>query len=307
MQKKNKGRLTRVICVVLILIVVCIIVFFHSIKEKILYQGSVFCPNRHYVPDKIPDEFHIGKNDIYGYFMRGNSNILIPSLKYVLYSHGNAGNIYTRLRGHDPVKEYLLQDRGYTLVYYDYRGYGKSGRATNFKTITEQSICEDIYSVWEFLVQSRGIPPQNIYLLGESIGCVPTTSLLQKLATLQKIPRGVILLSGFYSLQTVLRDHKYGLHHLIKKTEFNNFRNINSALSSNPSLPIHILIIHSQYDELIYYNSNVVPLIKDLGPKVNTSTTTLNVLKISGSHNIIQFQNPKENVKYLNSWFSKLE
>jgi fermentation-respiration switch protein FrsA (DUF1100 family) len=88
---------------------------------------------------------------------------LVPARKAsftVLFCHGNSGNIGHRL---DSVN--LLRDLGLDCFVFDYRGYGKSeGKPT------EAGTYRDARAAYDWLTQTRGIPPEQIVIMGRSLG-----------------------------------------------------------------------------------------------------------------------------------------
>ncbi|MEO0796443.1 MAG: alpha/beta hydrolase [Verrucomicrobiota bacterium] len=101
----------------------------------------------------------------------------------ILYSHGNGEDLGT-------IRPFLedLRRRGFSVMAYDYPGYGTSeGRPT------EQSCLEAIAAVFSYLVVLRDVEPDKIILFGRSLGGGPTIALASK-----KVVAGVIT-DGTYS------------------------------------------------------------------------------------------------------------
>lgn len=79
----------------------------------------------------------------------------------VLFCHGNAGNITHRTH----VLEALTQQVNVSVLIFDYRGYGRSeGRPS------EQGVLADARAARDWLAQRANLPPDEIVLMGESIG-----------------------------------------------------------------------------------------------------------------------------------------
>lgn len=94
-----------------------------------------------------------------------------PNAKYtVLYSHGNATDI-------GQLKQ--LQDNffknGYSVIFYDYSGYGLSKGET-----TEQQVYNDIQAVYEYLIKNHNLTAQQIISYGHSLGAAIATDLAYK-------------------------------------------------------------------------------------------------------------------------------
>ena len=77
----------------------------------------------------------------------------------ILYFHGNAGEI-----GDRPMRFNYYHSRGFGVAYVSYRGYGGS---TGFPT--EQGLLTDANTAYDWL-KAKGVAPQSIALLGESLG-----------------------------------------------------------------------------------------------------------------------------------------
>jgi len=84
-----------------------------------------------------------------------------PTAKYtLLFSHGNAedlGNVVPFMQ--------QFYERGYSVLMYEYRGYGTSeGRPATAKAK------QDITAAYDWLVQNRRIDPESIISQGRSLG-----------------------------------------------------------------------------------------------------------------------------------------
>lgn len=77
---------------------------------------------------------------------------------WILFCHGNGGNIANRL---DAAR--LLHDLGAGVLLFDYRGYGQSTGEPS-----EQGLYDDGEAVWQWLVTRQ--KPQQVVVFGESLG-----------------------------------------------------------------------------------------------------------------------------------------
>ena len=77
----------------------------------------------------------------------------------ILYFHGNAGEI-----GDRPLRFNYYHSRGFGVAYVSYRGYGGSTGSP-----TEVGLITDATAAYDWLI-ANGTAPQNIVLLGESLG-----------------------------------------------------------------------------------------------------------------------------------------
>ncbi|WP_304451619.1 alpha/beta hydrolase [Nocardiopsis sp. YSL2] len=109
----------------------------------------------------------------------------------VLVANGNAGNRQTRA----PLAR-ALADEGFTVLLFDYRGYGGNpGRPS------EEGLAADARAASDLLV-ARGHPPERTVYFGESLGTGVVTALAA-----ERPPAAVLLRSPFTSLADV------GAHH----------------------------------------------------------------------------------------------
>ena len=84
-----------------------------------------------------------------------------PAAEYtILFSHGNAedlGNVV-------PFME-LFHERGYSVLMYDYRGYGTSEGSPSYNKVRK-----DASAAYRWLTETQGIPPGQIIAHGRSLG-----------------------------------------------------------------------------------------------------------------------------------------
>jgi uncharacterized protein len=95
---------------------------------------------------------------LHGWFVRARQQ---PAQATILHCHGNGGN----LTNVGWVAEQLSQ-RGYDVLVFDYRGYGRSaGALTN-----EHGLYADGDAAYDFLTGARGVRPEQLVLYGQSLG-----------------------------------------------------------------------------------------------------------------------------------------
>ncbi|MQL99806.1 hypothetical protein Taro_032534 [Colocasia esculenta] len=157
---------------------------------------------------------------------RGNEVVTVyvrnPSAKLtVLYSHGNAADLsqlyelFTQLSLHLRVN----------VMGYDYSGYGQSSGKPS-----EQNTFADIEAAYRCLVETYGIPEDEIILYGQSVGSGPTLDLATRLPRLRAVILHSPILSGLRVMYPV--KHTYW---------FDIYKNIDKILLVNcPVLVIHV-------------------------------------------------------------------
>ncbi len=173
-----------------------------------------------------------------------------------LFFHGNAGNIGDRL---DTIR--VLHDLRLNVFIFDYRGYGQSTGSP-----TEQGLCTDAETAWQYLIQERGIAPTDIVLHGRSLGAGPATWLAERV-----LEGAVVVESAFTSVPDA------GAHHypylpvrLLSRVQFDNLARIGSCRSP-------VMVIHSPEDEIIPFAQGRRLFEAASEPK--------SLLELSGTHN----------------------
>lgn len=94
-----------------------------------------------------------------------------PGMPTVLYFHGNAGNIGSRV---DKIRPFL--DAGYGVLLAGYRGYGG-----NSGTPSEQGLFSDARAAIDFL-KRQGTSAADLVIYGESLGSAVATRMAAELA-----------------------------------------------------------------------------------------------------------------------------
>lgn len=148
----------------------------------------------------------------------------------LVLSHGNAGNIshrYLLLRS--------LQRRGFHVLMYDYRGYGRSEG-----TPTEDGICKDGLAAYDYAVSLPEVKPGRVILWGTSLGGAVAIDV----AT-HRQAAGLILESTFTSARDVARVvYPFLPVRFFMHTRLNSMEKIKT-------LTIPALVIHGAHDSII--------------------------------------------------------
>ena len=149
----------------------------------------------------------------------------------LLWCHGNAGNIISRL---DNLK-YLCR-MGLSVFLFDYRGYGKSQKYNP----GENGLYQDAIGAYDYLTRIRKIRPERICIFGRSLGA----AVAGELAT-QRPASALVLESSFPSIEAVAKFHYGGLPvHWLLGAEFR-------LIDRLPQLSLPKLIIHGDKDDII--------------------------------------------------------
>lgn len=154
------------------------------------------------------------------------------SRRTLLFFHGNGGNISHRL------DSLLIFHRlGLNTLIIDYRGYGKSSG-----TPSEQGLYRDGDAAWQYLIDQRGFKPEEIVVMGRSLGGAVAVWLAAK-----QQPAALIVESSFTSVREMARD----LFPLLSRLTPLRYRFNSAAALTRVHCPV--LIAHSREDEIIPY------------------------------------------------------
>lgn len=150
----------------------------------------------------------------------------------VMYLHGNFANI-----GHNLDHTKRLHDMGYDVLVPDYRGYGKSSNGQP----TEARVYEDADAAWQYLLKTRGVPPQRAFIYGHSLG----GAIAIDLAVRHPEAAGLITEGTFTSMQAMGElKYDYLPLGLLLNQRFESLQKISG-------LKVPVLLIHGTWDEKV--------------------------------------------------------
>jgi fermentation-respiration switch protein FrsA (DUF1100 family) len=146
-----------------------------------------------------------------------------PPIASVLLCHGNGGNIGDRAFAVD-----LLAERGFGVLSFDYRGYGRSsGRPSESGTIRDARA-------------ARGaIADRPVLYLGESLGGAVALAL-----ALEQPPDGLILQSTFTGVRDIARLHYPFIPRALVPDAYPSLRRIRD-------LRAPLLVLHGDDDRIV--------------------------------------------------------
>ncbi len=149
----------------------------------------------------------------------------------ILFAHGIEGNV-TTLTPH--LKSFCDRHHAAVMVF-DYRGYGRSEGKPS-----EEGLYQDARAARKWLAARTNLPPQDIVLMGRSLGA----AVMVELAATEGA-RGLILESAFTTLPDVVSQHAWGLpcKHLMA-CQFDSLGRIGNYHGP-------LLICHGELDRLI--------------------------------------------------------
>jgi len=174
----------------------------------------------------------------------------------ILLMHGNAGNISHRL-GYLTMFNRL----GYSVLLFDYRGYGKSGGHPD-----EEGTYRDAEAAWLHMTATRNVAPRDIVMVAESLGGGVATWLALKYP-----PRALVLASTFRSVPDLgAQIYPWLPVRLLARITYDNLARI--ARVDAP-----VLIAHSRDDDVIPFAHSEALFAAAREPK--------QMLVLAGGHN----------------------
>ncbi len=195
---------------------------------------------------------------------------------FVLFCHGNAGNISHRL---DSIQ--IFHSLGLGVLIFDYRGYGKSGGFPD-----EEGTYIDAETAWDYLVNILHVKPEKIVLFGRSLGSAVAAEI-----ALRKQAGTLIMESGFTSVPDLGKKFfPYLPVGLISRYHYESIRKVGK-------IKIPKLFIHSPGDEIVPHEQGVELFERASEPK--------EFLSISGGHNEGFLLSGKEYVDGLKTFLSR--
>lgn len=143
------------------LLFICVALYFFQVR-------LVFYPTREFAI--TPSQLQLPYEDVYidvtvkerihGWYFPANNPDSDKKGPVTLFCHGNAGNISHRLETVE-----LILRLGADILLFDYRGYGKSDGSPS-----EDNVYADAEACYNWLVEQKGVRPEDIILFGRSLG-----------------------------------------------------------------------------------------------------------------------------------------
>jgi fermentation-respiration switch protein FrsA (DUF1100 family) len=154
-----------------------------------------------------------------------------PDKPVIVHYHGNAGNIGSRALYLRP-----YMDHGYGLLLAEYRGFGGNGGK-----LSEEGFYRDAEAWLQWVLKDENIPPQRVFLYGESLG----TGIATQTALAHPDLGGMILESAFTSFV----DMAQRLYPFLPATLLVVDRYETLSKISNVKIPL--LMIHGTRDSVV--------------------------------------------------------
>lgn len=145
------------------------------------------------------------------HFLQSSQNIKIPTLlipfhsnqRLLIYSHGNAEDLQCGL---EDFGEFLSRQLQCSILFYEYPGYLQTtvGDSNERPQPSEEFAYGAIEAAFDFATKTKNFKPENIYLLGKSLGSGPSTHLAEQCSK-NSIPlAGLVLQSPIASAVRVV-------------------------------------------------------------------------------------------------------
>lgn len=212
--------------------------------------GMIYYPSKEI--GRTPSSIGLKYEDVYlktadgvkinGWFVENKA-----SNKVILHFHGNGGNLSNRL----PVVK-LLHDLPANIFIIDYHGYGISGGKPS-----EKNLYLDALASYNYLVKQKNYVPDDIIIMGSSIGGAVATYL----AARERVG-GVVLLRTFTSIGDMAPrvNPIYRWPIVWLRSKFNSLARISKIKAP-------LLIVHSKKDNVIPYQMSEALCRKANQPK----------------------------------------
>lgn len=239
-----------------------VIALFYAFQSRMLYQPRFPGGSQ----DVAPSSAGLAYEDVWlqtsdGLRLHGWFIPTYAARGVLLFFHGNAGDITTRL---DSVA--LFHRLGLSVLIVDYRGYGRSEGSPS-----ERGTYRDADSAWRHLTEDRGIDSDKIVIFGRSLGGAVAAQLASRTA-----PGALIVESAFTSVADVAaRHYRYLPVGLLTRFRYEAIKYVGQT-----SAPV--LVIHSRDDEIVPF---------DMGEQLYQAANEPKVfIWLRGGHNDAAFQ-----------------
>lgn len=217
----------------------------HIFEPEALLQSTPDRDGMRYEEVRIPSGSGAERGELVGWWIPAEQ-AHAPTL---LYLHGNFRNV-----SHNVEHAMRLHSLGYNLLLVEYRGYGKSSGGAP----SEAKVYEDAEAAWNYLMQQRVLPPQQVFIYGHSLG----GAIAVDLAVRHPDAAGLIVESSFTSMIAMgKRDYSYLPIDWILNQRFDTLEKIGQ-------LKIPVLFIHGTWDQRIPYQMSQQLFDKAPQPKV---------------------------------------
>lgn len=189
-----------------------------------------------------------------------------PEARLVIHTHGSSGTMASAWR----VNSYrafasAAPDKVHVLTF-DYRGFGLSEGSPS-----EEGIITDATTVFDWAVNTAGVPPERIVFMGHSLGAGVAIGLAHRLMKRDVYVAGLVLSAGFVDTNTIAKTFAASGVPILKPLQVipGLVEAVTSKLESTwknadrlsdiirYGKRYHIEIIHAQNDRITTYRNGV--------------------------------------------------
>jgi fermentation-respiration switch protein FrsA (DUF1100 family) len=203
------------------------------LEHQITFHPVQVAQNERWLKPAAAEDVWLRTSDgenLNGWFFTSASQ---PAQATIIFFHGNGGNISNLgwLGEH-------LAARGFDVLLFDYRGYGKSTGTSS----SEAGIYRDADAAYDYVVKTRGVAPDHLVLYGQSLGTTAAVDVASRL------PCGsVILESGLSSARDMTAKLLPKTLHWVHFFTLNRFDSVGKLVS------VHcpVLVTHGDPDPVI--------------------------------------------------------
>ena len=197
--------------------------------ELVFRAGSTLATGRPQFPYEEIDLTHPDGLTQFGWVMRTGDSDTGP---WVLYLHGSASSVASQVN----IAHYrVLRNAGLNVLAPEYRGFGGLPG-----TPTEATLQADARAAYDYLRNTRRIPPESIVIYGWSLGAAVAVDMAARVT-----PSAIILEGAPASLLDLTgRHYPFFPLRLFMRSSFDSIRKIGT-------IPAPVLVLHSVDDELI--------------------------------------------------------
>ena len=210
--------------------------------------------------------------------------------RLVLLFHGNGSHRGRRVPWYD-----LCSSIDVDVLAVDYRGYGDSeGRPS------EKALTEDAAASWKYATQTLGYRPDQIIILGESLGGGVSVKLTSMICQQGDQPAGLILVSTFSSMLDAARNRFWWLP--VRFLLIDRYR---SDLEI-PHVTCPVLQFHGSSDSIVPLS--LAQRLHEVTPPQSKCGAAKKLVLFRGTgHNDILDRNGKEMQDAIHKWIQQVE
>ena len=258
-----------------IFIVIALVMIVYAIGLFLLQEKFIYRPDDYYTSPKEAGLNEFAENPLQ---MSDGQTIMTWLAKgeadkpVILFFHGNRAQIAEFAPHLIP-----LIKQGYPVLMAEYRGFG----GTKGK-LTQVSMYADALSVYDWLKENGH---NKVIVFGYSLGTAAAS-----VVAAERKPDGVILLSPFYSMRSLVAQEQVPFAEWLLKDRYDSALNLKNA-------DVPLLIIHGAMDTLIPYHHSL-QLMESAGSK----NKTLRLLPLD-THKSVFYD--EHSVPFIIEWLKK--